>query len=255
MGCKIDRAQRAWYVSYRDNTLGGDAELMWREMPSTPSECWARSTEGTYYARQLARARTEGRIGRIPHVSHVPVHTFWDIGAGDGTGVWCMQEIGPQHRFLRYIEGWGEGYAHYVRILRETGWIFGVHHMPHDVLQVRQLRDTVGKPLDFLMELAPDWKFTVVPRVDYIGNGIQMVREKFTSAWFDEEGCKEGIEHLALYRKRWNARAAMFAEEPEYPSPHREAADAIRQWAQGFNPAALAGPSRPTRRRQGGMAI
>jgi hypothetical protein len=254
-GCTITLAQRAWYVAKRDNDFGGDAELMWREMPSTPGECWARSVEGTYFAPQLARARAEGRITSIQPVSHVPVNTFWDIGAGDGTGIWLHQHVGTQDRFLRYIEGWSEGYAHYVRLLRETGHVFGVHYLPHDAAHQRQLIDRVGAPIDFLTELAPDWRFEIVPRVEWIGHGIQMTREKFGSAWFDAEGCKEGLEHLALYKKRWNARAAGWADEPEYPSPHREAADSLRQWAQGFNPALLAGPQRPRRRHTGGMAV
>lgn len=255
MGCTITLPQRAWYVAKRDNDFGGDAPLMWREMPSTPKECWARSIEGTYYAAQLARARSEGRIGIVPPVSHVPVNTFWDIGAGDGTGIWLHQRVGAQDRFLRYIEGWGEGYAHYVRLLRETQFVFGVHYLPHDATHQRQLLDRVGAPIDFLMELAPDWRFDIVPRVEWIGHGIQMTRERFQTAWFDAEGCKEGLEHLALYRKTWNTRQACWAEEPAYPSPHREAADSLRQWAQGFDPVAVSAPTRPRRRTHGGMAI
>ena len=253
---KLRMDQRAWYVAKRENDFGGDAESMWREMPSTPAECWARSTEGTYFTPQLVRARKDGRIGSVPHVSHVPVHTFWDIGAGDGTGIWLMQHVGTQDRFLRYVEGWSEGYDYYVRILRETGWLFGTHFLPHDASHQRQLLDRVGSPMDALMELAPDWRFSIVPRVQTLPHGIQMLRERFGAAWFDAEGCKEGLEHLALYKRRWNARAGAWADEPEKPSPHREAADALRQWAQGFNPTQVGAQQRPSRRgRTGGMWI
>jgi hypothetical protein len=256
-GTTLTIQQRAWYVSKRENDFSGNGEKMWQEMPSTSAECWRKSTEGTFFAPQLARARIEGRIGTIPHVQQSLVHTFWDIGAGDGTGIWLMQHVGAQHRFLRYIEGWGEGYAHYVNILRETGYVFGVHHLPHDADQVRQLEHKVGAPVEMLRDLAPDWHFTIVPRVQTIQHGIELTRGKFQEAWFDEEGCRDGLEHLALYRKKWNARLGVWSHEPEKLEGHSEAADALRQWAQGFNPTAISGPRRPRRKNRpaGGMWI
>lgn len=246
--------QRAWYVAKLENDFSGDHEKMWREMPSTPEECWRRSIEGKFFTRQLAAARASGRITQIPHVSNVLVSTFWDIGAGDGTGIWCMQHIGPQERFLRYFEGWGEGYAHYVKALRETGWLFGPHFLPHDATHVRQLGDRVGAPIDFLRELAPDWTFYVVPRVETIHHGIQMTREAFSRAWFDEEGCKDGLAHLELYGKKWNSRLGVWSHEPEKLQGHSEAADSFRQWAQGYDPLLLHTQQRPKRRAKGGMA-
>lgn len=248
--------QRAWYVAKRENDFSGDPEKMWREMPSTSGECWRKSTEGTFYAVQLARARVEGRITAIPHVEQVPVHTFWDIGSGDGTGIWGLQHVGPQHRFLRYWQGWGEGYAHYIRLLRETGWVFAIHWLPHDADHERQMQDKVGKPIDMLRELAPDWRFEIVPRVQHLQHGIDLTRAKFGQAWFDEAGTRDGLEHVALYRKKWNRQQATWSHEPEKLDGHSEAADSLRQWAQGFNPALFIGQQRPNRRggRIGGMA-
>lgn len=254
-GTKLTMRKRAWYVAKRENDFAGDPEKMWREMPSTPDECWRASMEGKWYTREMARARIEGRITSVPHVSSVLVHTFWDIGAGDGTGIWAMQQIGAQHRFLRYFEDWSKGYAHFVKLLRDTGWLFGVHHLPHDAMQQRQQAATVGSPLDALMELAPDWTFTVVPRVETIQHGIEMTRAKFSQAWFDAEGCKEGLHHLETYGKKWNARLGAWSDVPEKLDGHSEAADSFRQWAQGFSPEIISGPKRPTRRRAGGMVV
>lgn len=254
-GKRIGAGQRAWYVLKRENDFSGDAEKMWQEMPSTSEECWRKSTEGTYFAKQLARARIEGRITKIPHIEQVRVNTFWDIGAGDGTGIWLHQYIGTQHRFLRYIEGWGEGYAHYVRLLRETGYVFGGMFLPHDATQKRQMANTIAAPLDMLMELAPDWSFHVVPRVETIQHGIELTRTKFNTAWFDEEGCKEGLNHITLYRKKWSTRMAVWIDEPEKLEGHSEAADSFRQWAQGFDPALINSAKRPRNRTKGGMAI
>ncbi len=239
MGVRLSLAQRAWYVAKREYEQSGDQESMWREYPSTPSECWQKSTEGSFYAPQVSRARVEGRIGVVRHVSNVPVHTFWDIGAGDGTGIWCMQYVGVQHRFIAYIEDWARGYEHYVKTLRDTGWLFGRMHLPHDATHQRQMATTIASPLDMLHDLAPDWDWYVVDRVPDLSHGINLTRSKFSEAYFDEQGCRAGLDHLELYHKKWNARVGAYSEEPEKLDGHSEAADALRQWAQGFDPSSI----------------
>ena len=247
MKVTLDDWQRAFYVSKRENDFSGDAEKMWQEWPSTPGECWQRSTEGTFYAPQLARSRVEHRITVVPHISRIRVNTFWDIGAGDGTGIWLHQYVGTQHRFIRYIEGWAEGYDHYVRQLRETGYVFGGHFLPHDADHKRQMATTIGAPVDMLRELAPNWAFHIVPRVQTFSHGIDLTRRMFNQFWFDRNGCATGLDHLALYRKRWVKQTGVWGDEPEAFHVHTQAADALRQVAQGFDPALINAQTRPNR--------
>src|SRR3546814_9271936 len=58
--------QRAWYVKTRDSDFGGDPTLMWQEYHSTAPEAFQVSTEGCYYAVQLATARKQNRV--VPHI-------------------------------------------------------------------------------------------------------------------------------------------------------------------------------------------
>lgn len=255
---KITLRQRAWYVMRLENDFSGDHEKMWREMPTTPDECWQKSTEGTFFARQLTAARLSGRIGRVPHVQYVPVNTFWDIGSSDGTAVWLHQYVGTQDRFIGFIEGWDEGYEFYVRKLKETGYVFGNMYLPHDAKQKRQVERTIAAPLDMLRNLAPEWRYMIVPRVQDFQHGIDLTRARFSSAWFDERACAAGLEHLAEYKKRWNNALGVWADEADKDNPHTEAADAFRQWAQGFRPEHInmkTVPSRKRTRARGGMAV
>lgn len=255
-GTILTNAQRAWYVSRRDGDLNGDQELMWREFPSTLDECFQQSTAGTYFAPQLSAARLQRRITSVPHSEGVPVHTFWDIGAGDGTGVWAMQRIGLHYRLPLYLEGWDHGYAHYVKRLKDTGWIFGRHFLPHDARHKRQMGNTIASPIEILEAIAPDWTFEVVPRVNNIQDGIQLVRQLFPELWFDETGCAEGIAHLELYKKVWNSRQGTWGDQPEKKDGHSEAADALRQLAQAIHNGARFDAASPPRRRNrpSGMA-
>ncbi len=259
-GIKLTLRQRAWYIAKRENELSGDAEKMWREYPSTPEECWQKSTEGTYFARELARARVEGRIGRIPVVSNTRVNTFWDIGSGDGTGVWLHQYVGTEDRFLGYIEGWALGFDHYVKVLRDFGFIYGGMFLPHDASHERQMKDGVGKPIEWLQELAPDWNWHIVPRISDFQAGITMMRRAFPRMRFNVDpqapfDCTPGLEHLANYKKKWNAKLGEWGDKPDPDSPHREAADSLRQFATGFDPTLIDMQTRPKRRHKGGMAV
>jgi hypothetical protein len=253
-GRRLSMRQRAWYCVTRDSEFSGDPALMWREYPSTPAEAFQQSTEGTYYATQLAAARIAGRIGRVPYVEGVPVNTWWDIGNRDGTALWLHQRIGAEHRLIGFMEAWGEPYSYFVRQLQATGYVWGTHNLPHDALQKRQQGTVIRTPLDMLEELTPGWRWNIVPRVDEIQTGIQATRALFGQCWFDETACKEGLAHLAGYRKTWDDRLGVWRNEPRHDI-HSEAADAFRQLAQGWEDPATPAGSRPKRRRRGGMAV
>ena len=235
--------QRAWYVATRDADFSGAPEKMWQEYPSTPAEAFQQSTEGTYYAKQLTQARKEGRIGRVPYVDGVPVNTFWDIGASDGTAVWLHQRVGLENRFFGFIEGWGEGYSYYVGELQRRGYVWGTHHLPHDAMHKRQQAEKTAAPIDELEALGLGGRWEPVDRVDDINHGIQKTRAAFSTCYFDEVECKQGLIHLAAYRKTWNDRLGCWSLQPRHDE-HSEAADALRQFGQGYVPPRLMAPSR-----------
>ena len=233
---QLSREQRNWYIATRDADFSGDEEKMWQEYPSTVEEAFKVSTEGVYFAKQLSVARKQRRIGFFPYVEGKPVHTFWDIGRSDGTGIWLMQQIGGEHRFIEYIENWNEGYAYYVAELQKRGHVWGTHHVPHDAGAKRQQEQTSETPMETLQRLMPgNWK--KVDRIDDINHGIQMTRASFSKCTFDAVGCEKGLIHLQNYRKEWDENLGTWKHSPR-KDEHTEAADAFRQHAQGYDPTA-----------------
>lgn len=224
--------QRAWWVSTRDTDFSGQAEKMWQEYPSSPQEAFQQSKEGCYYTVQMTSARKQGRITTVPYRQGHPVNTFWDIGSGDGTAIWCHQRIGMADYFIKFIEGWGEPYSYYVTELNKLGYMWGAHYLPHDAGHVRQGQSVNISPKQMIEKLGLN-KIVLVPRVDDINHGIQATRDAFSSCWFDETGCKEGIAHLDDYSKRWNGSAGRFMDLPLHDI-HSEGADSFRQFAQGY---------------------
>jgi hypothetical protein len=234
IGQDLDEAQRRWYVATRESDFQGSDESMWQEYPSTPDEAFKVSKEGKYFAAQLAAARKAGRITSVPHVDGIAVNTFWDIGKGDGTAVWLHQQVGLQHRFIGFIEGWDEPYSFYVRRLQALEYMWGAHYLPHDAEHKRQQADVLSSAIDELRKSPLGGTWAIVPRVDDFTHGIQLTRSAFSQAWIDEESCKEGIAHLDNYSKKWNAQAGCWHEYP-IKNVHTEAADAFRQWAQSLD--------------------
>ena len=228
--CVISLDQRAWWVMTRDSEFSGEEEKMWQEYPSTIKEAFQKSKEGCYYTVQMTRARKEGRISAVPYREGIPVNTFWDIGSGDGTGVWLHQKVGQLDNWIGYIEGWGEPYSYYTKELDKLDYSWGVDYLPHDAKHVRQGTVVNISPKDKLKALGRK-NIEIVPRVEEISHGIQATRDSFSTCWFDEEKCKEGIIHLESYRKKWNNTTARFMDVPVHDI-HSESADAFRQFGQ-----------------------
>jgi hypothetical protein len=239
MDVEITLEQRAWYVQKRDTDFAAHPDLFWREYPSTPEECWQASTEGKYYAKQIAIARREGRITKLPTLRHVPVDWFWDLGASDDTAIWGRQVVGPWRHWIRFHEESGAGYFHFINWIEDQGFLVGANYLPHDAEQKRQKNQldpsdfALTSPQMILQEMRPSWTWRVVPRVQTIQHGIDVTRQAFAFYRFDEEGCKEGLLHLENYSRKWNNQLQCWDDHPRHDE-HSHAADAIRQEAQAF---------------------
>lgn len=233
IGRKLTAGQRAWYVTTVANDFSGDDTKMWQEYPSYPEEAFQVSTEGCYFAEQLAKARESGRI--VPRLAKapVPVNTFWDIGRGDMTAIWFHQEYNGQDRFLRYYENTGEDLSHYVAELLRHGYVFGTHFLPHEADSRRIGKDENSNQTtkEMLEELMPGHRFEVVDRIQNIQAGIQQTRDCFAFATFDETDCKQGLARLGNYRRAWNKALGRWHDYAQHDD-NSHGSDAYRQWAQ-----------------------
>ena len=194
-------------------------------------ECsWTAAIKGTYYADLINKAREESRICRIPIETKVPVHTFWDLGRNDSTSIWFMQQVGPEKRFIDFYESSGEGLDHYARVLKDKGYLYGDHYLPHDV-EVTEL--TTNKSRRDYLEALGVKPIKVVPRVHQINEGIEMVRQELPSCWFDETRCDYGIRCLESYRKDFDEIRQVYRSTPVHDFASH-ASDAFRMFAQGW---------------------
>lgn len=234
VGRRLEDSQWAWYFATLRSQFSGEQPLMWQEFPSHWQEAFQVSTEGCYYATQLALARQQQRVlETLPLEQGVPVNTFWDIGRGDMTSIWFHQRVGPWNNFIRYYENSGEDMAHYARYLQDRGYVFGKHFLPHEAAHKRMGldADTNLTLEDMLRKLMPGAKTVIVPRITVLATGIQQTRDAFASSRFSEEGCTQGLLRLANYRKKWNKVQGCWSDEPQHDD-NSHGADAYRQFGQ-----------------------
>ncbi len=160
------------------------------------------AVKGAVYAREMAQAHQQGRIGRVIWDPRVPVDTSWDLGMDDSTAIWFSQSFSSgEIRLIAYYENSGHGLHHYVGVLKEQqakyGWTYGDHFFPHDI-DVKELGTGVSR-LETLRSMG---LFSIVPikRTESLYDDINAVRMLMPRCWFNSPACDAGIDALKNYR-------------------------------------------------------
>lgn len=226
-GINLDRHQQSWYV----RKAAEQGSMMRQEYPSYLAEAFHVEIEGQIYAKQIGKARAEGRITNIPIAAGHPVFTFWDLGRNDAMAIWFMQRVGMENRFIDYHEDSGYNLEHYVQVLKEKGYVYGDTYLPHDA-RITDLSRSDGLTRAEVME-NHGLKVLVVPRVSDINIGIELTRQAFNSCYFDANRCERGIQALEAYQYEYDERKQTNRKTPLH-NWASNGADAFRQFAQGF---------------------
>lgn len=195
---------------------------------------------GSYYGKQMAAARAEGRICAVPWQPQAEIDTYWDLGLDDSMSLWFIQHIGKAHHVIDYLEGTGNGLEWYANQMREghrRGYKYGNHYMPHDA-EVREM--TSGEIARSRREVAESLGISpvvVVPRaqnMDIIVNvHLSAVRNILPSCWFDEKKCSVGISALENYHAKYDEEKKVLLKRPEHDH-NSHGADAFRTFAVGY---------------------
>lgn len=235
-GIQLSARKRAWYVKKAQE----QGDKMKQEHPSTPDEAFEQAVEGAYYGREMVDAAAQGRICDLPIIPGIPVNTFWDIGRSDTTAIWFHQQIGAWHHFIDFYEKSGEQVDHYLKVLREKGYLYGKLFLPHDGANT-EWAGTENKTRAQIIQTHFPGKVVVVPRIENLADGIDMVRQVLPRCRFDRTRCGEnpagsgrgGIPALKSYRHAWNDQLSCWHDYPLHDWASN-AADGFRQFAQGF---------------------
>jgi phage terminase large subunit len=209
--------------SFVSDKLKKKREKMKTENPELFRHIWMgeplTAAAGSIFARYVARARNEGRVGEFPYVETYPVHTAWDIGTTDSTAIWFYQIRDGAVYFIDYVEDFDRPIANYLRDLRDRDYDYGTLFLPHDSdnksgksSSIDQIEVTTI--YEDMQKFAPEYKFELLPpNRGYAA--IEKARNKFTTFYFDNK-CARGLQCLEAYHYQWSEENKILASKPKH---------------------------------------
>ncbi len=184
---------------------------------------------GSYYGKLMENSEKAGRITSVPYDPAVPVITAWDLGVGDTTAIWFMQQVGKEHHAIDYYEMSGKGLDHYAKVLKEKDYAYEEHILPHDAaarsMETGRTRQETLKSLGL-----PKTRILKRHGVD---DGINAVRMLLPKVWFDKVKCARGLEALKNYQKKWDPKNNIFSDTPKHDWASN-GSDGFRYYALGY---------------------
>lgn len=161
---------------------------------------------GAYFARDLAKARLDGRIGHVGEDPNMIIRLYADLG---GTGAkadnfvfWAAQHIGTEIRWVNHYEVQGQPVAAHLAWLRSQGYTADRAKiwLPHDGATQERL---INASFESAFRDA-GYEVQVIPNQ---GKGaasarVEKARQLFPRMRFDESKCDGGLQALGWYHEK-----------------------------------------------------
>lgn len=231
----VSQADENWFSKiYKASETGivGEAELEDAKKIMTPDEyaqeyncSFEAAIKGAFYSDEIAKAKADKRVCKVPYDPNLEVNTAWDIGWTDDTSIIFWQQFGKEIRVIDAYSNSGMTMGEYSKILKDKGYSYGTHYFPHDAYTKRMSdgKSTVDVAREYGVETVNTPQLSVL-------EGINQARLAFKDMWFDEEKTKDLVNALSQYRREWNEANQTFRANPLHDwSSHL--ADAFRYMA------------------------
>lgn len=182
---------------------------------------YATVLSGAYFAKALAEAKRQNRIGRVAKDPLMQIRAFWDIGGtgdkADACAIWIAQFVGREIRVLDYYEAVGQELSYHLNWLRNNGYEQALCVLPHDGGNSEKIiKITYEGAIK-----AAGFKTKVIPNQ---GAGaalkrVEAARRLFPSIWFNQDTCQAGLDALGWYHeKKDEARNVGLGPEHDWAS-------------------------------------
>jgi phage terminase large subunit len=221
---KVNWSDNPWF----SEVLRKEMEHLKATDPAAHHHVWEghckSATEGAVFGDEIRAAEAENRITRVPYDATVAVDTFWDLGYGDATAIWCGQAVGREYHLIDFIDGVRKPIEHYLRELQQRPYLYGTFWLPHDA-RAKELG--TGRSIEELVR-AQGKQVRITAKLG-VADGINAARTVFRQCWFDAEKCADGLQALRHY-KYGETAAGLATREPVHDWASH-AADAFRYFA------------------------
>lgn len=175
-----------------------------RQQPDQYAHIWEGDyvtvSEGAYFARDLAKAREEGRITDLALDPVQQIKAFWDIGVRDATAIWIGQFSGQTIKLLDYYEAVGQPLGAHLAWLRSRGYGSALCVLPHDgakadAVSAVRFEDHIRQAGFEVQTVENQGKGAAMKRVE-------AARRLFPRIWFDAKKCEGGLQALGWYHEK-----------------------------------------------------
>jgi hypothetical protein len=174
--------------------------------------------EGTFYGKELAKARKDGRIGHYPHDPTAIIYKFLDLGDMYNAGI-DIQLLAGRIRIIDcYWDNNGEGIPGVVKTEKvnsfEKDYIYDKEHWAGpDLLTSNKKAGFSGM---MTKDIADQLKIELTPIIPHsLDDGIAAVRSIWPLLEINEATCKVFLNAVKGYRKK-KAEALSTEEQPSY---------------------------------------
>lgn len=179
-----------------------------RDEPDQYAHIWGGDyvtvVDGAYFAKELAQAKEQSRIGRVAIDPLMKTMAFWDLGGrglrSDATAIWIVQFIGKSINILNYYEAVGQPLATHIAWLRRNGYENALCVLPHDGAPINPIADASWQTA---LEAA-GFEVDVIPTqgAGAAAMRIEAARRRFPSIWFNEVTTEAGRLALGWYHEK-----------------------------------------------------
>ncbi len=225
-------------ISYKDNPYFPDVlEIerveMEKKNPAKYDNIWLgnckAAIEGAVYQNELRQAEEDGRIGVVPYDPSKPVNTYWDIGEADCMSIWYEQRVGVNRYLIDFTQDNLQKVPYYIDILKEKGYNYAHHVLPHDGDHDRANAEFTTKQM--VQRAFPNAIVTCNENfAGAVKMGIEAVRNIFPFLYIDRERCRQGLYSLKMYHYKTDPETGRsYGEKPHHD--YSDAPDALRTLA------------------------
>ena len=183
---------------------------------------------GSYYAGELAKARTEGRIRPIAYDENLPVMTVFDIGWTDDTAILFVQVLAGEVRVIDTYHASGQSLEHYAEVLAAKPYDYSQHWLPHDA----QAKTLAAAGRSVYEQLTSDHglkNVKILQNKNTEQQGIMAVRQLFPRLWIDESQ-DYFLNAISQFQREWDDDKKTFRDRPVHDWTNHYA-DALRYLA------------------------
>lgn len=164
--------------------------------------------KGSYYSKELTKAKEDGRITHVPFDDIKPVYAFFDIGGtgkkSDATAIWIAQFIDKEIRLIDYYEVCAQPLSAHINWLINKNYQNAKIVLPHDGVTHDRVYN-VSFETEFIRA---GFKTEIVKNqgAGAVMSRITAARKWFNRCWFDINKTKVGLQALEWYHEKWDAR-------------------------------------------------